>query len=557
MIIFEKLRYKNFLSTGNAFTEIDFTRSPSTLVVGENGAGKSTFIDALCYGLFNKPFRNVSKPQMINSINGKNCLVEVEFRIGKKQYKVRRGATPKLFDITVDGSIMDSDAAVRDTQKYLEESILKLNYKSFTQIVILGSASFTPFMQLPQGSRREIIEDILDIQVFTVMNQVLKEKLNVMKDEIRNIETDIEVSKQKATIQKQYVDTLENNKKLKIKEIEDSINETEETLQQIEKSKATSEEAKASLGSPKEKRRKLEQFKDKFQQQIDKANKELSFYHDNDDCPTCKQGIPHEFKEEIKEERKNKIVELEKATTDLDTQFNELDKLIEQFVTLDTEIINYNNDIISNQRYLQRLQSELGDAKGNVANIEDEKAKLKDLAKTVTEQNALRSKKNEDNHYLNVCSTLLKDTGIKTRIIKQYLPAINKLVNKYLAAMDFFVQFTLDEKFSETIKSRFRDKFTYASFSEGEKQRIDLALLFTWRTIAKMKNSAATNLLVLDEVFDSSLDNNGTDYVMTLLNTIGDDANVFVISHKGDLLFDKFRSVIRFEKKQNYSVIAK
>jgi len=557
MIIFEKLRYKNFLSTGNAFTEIDFTRSPSTLVVGDNGAGKSTFIDALCYGLFNKPFRNVSKPQMMNSINGKGLLVEIDFRVGKKEYRVRRGAQPNIFDITVDGDVMDSEAAVRDTQKYLEESILKLNYKSFTQIVVLGSASFTPFMQLPQGSRREIIEDILDIQVFTVMNQVLKEKLNVMKDEIRNIETDIEVSKQKATIQKQYVDTLEDNKKLKIKEIEDSISEAEQLVQEIEENKTQSEKAKASLGSPKEKRRKLEQFRDKFQTQIDKANKELSFYHDNDDCPTCKQGIPHDFKEEIKEERKIKIVELEKATSELDQQFTELDALIDDFVTLDNEIINYNNEIITNQRYIQRLQSELGDAKGNVANIEDEKTKLKELAKTVTEHNTLRSKKNEENHYLTVCSQLLKDTGIKTRIIKQYLPAINKLVNKYLAAMDFFVQFTLDEKFSETIKSRFRDKFTYASFSEGEKQRIDLALLFTWRTIAKMKNSAATNLLILDEIFDSSLDNNGTDYVMTLLNTIGDDANVFVISHKGDLLFDKFRSVIKFEKKQNYSVIAK
>jgi len=557
MIIFEKLRYKNFLSTGNAFTEIDFTRSPSTLVVGDNGAGKSTFIDALCYGLFNKPFRNVSKPQMMNSINGKGLLVEIDFKVGNKEYRVRRGAQPNIFDITVDGEVMDSEAAVRDTQKYLEESVLKLNYKSFTQIVVLGSASFTPFMQLPQGARREIIEDILDIQVFTIMNQVLKEKLNVLKDEIRNIETDIEVSKQKATIQKQYVETLEHNKQLKIKEIEESINETEASLKQIEENKIESEKAKSNLGSPQEKRRKLEQFKDKFQQQIEKANKELSFYHDNDDCPTCKQGIPHDFKEEIKEERKTKILELEKATTDLDDQFKELDLLIEQYTELDSKIINFNNDIITSQRYIQRLQSELGDAKGNIANIEDEKTKLKDLAKTVTEHNSLRSKKNEENHYLNVCSTLLKDTGIKTRIIKQYLPAINKLVNKYLAAMDFFVQFTLDEKFSETIKSRFRDKFTYASFSEGEKQRIDLALLFTWRTIAKMKNSAATNLLILDEIFDSSLDNNGTDYVMTLLNTIGDDANVFVISHKGDLLFDKFRSVIKFEKKQNYSVIAK
>ena len=557
MIIFETLRYKNFLSTGNAFTEIQFNRSPSTLVVGDNGAGKSTFLDALCYVLFNKPFRNVTKPQMMNSINGKELLVELDFKVGNKQYQVRRGSAPNIFDIKVDGENIDSHAAVRDTQKYLEESILKLNYKSFTQIVILGSASFTPFMQLPQGSRREIIEDILDIQVFTVMNQLLKERVNAMKDVIRNIETDMEVVKQKATIQKQYIETLENSKELKIKEIETQINEIEITIQTTEETKTKLQGEKADLGDPKEKRSKLQTFRDRFEQQIKKANSDLDFYHNNDDCPTCKQGIPHTFKEEIKEERTLKISDLSKASTELDQQFKDLEEIIDAFQKLDDEIINKNNDIITNQKFLQRLQSELGNARSNVANIDEEKTKLKELAKDVTSKNAEKSLKNEENHYLKVASVLLKDTGIKTRIIKQYLPAINKLVNKYLAAMDFFVQFTLDEKFNETIKSRHRDKFSYASFSEGEKQRIDLALLFTWRTIAKMKNSAATNLLILDEVFDSSLDNSGTDYVMNLLQTIGEDASVFVISHKGDLLFDKFRSVIKFEKKQNYSVIAK
>tara|TARA_R110001606_G_scaffold96378_3_gene213486 strand:- start:4754 stop:6427 length:1674 start_codon:yes stop_codon:yes gene_type:complete len=557
MIIFETLRYKNFLSTGNAFTEIQFNRSPSTLVVGDNGAGKSTFLDALCYVLFNKPFRNVTKPQMMNSINGKGLLVELDFKVGNKQYQVRRGSAPNIFDIKVDGENIDSHAAVRDTQKYLEESILKLNYKSFTQIVILGSASFTPFMQLPQGSRREIIEDILDIQVFTVMNQLLKERVNAMKDVIRNIETDMEVVKQKATIQKQYIETLENSKELKIKEIETQINEIEITIQTTEETKTKLQGEKADLGDPKEKRSKLQTFRDRFEQQIKKANSDLDFYHNNDDCPTCKQGIPHTFKEEIKEERTLKISDLSKASTELDQQFKDLEEIIDAFQKLDDEIINKNNDIITNQKFLQRLQSELGNARSNVANIDEEKTKLKELAKDVTSKNAEKSLKNEENHYLKVASVLLKDTGIKTRIIKQYLPAINKLVNKYLAAMDFFVQFTLDEKFNETIKSRHRDKFSYASFSEGEKQRIDLALLFTWRTIAKMKNSAATNLLILDEVFDSSLDNSGTDYVMNLLQTIGEDASVFVISHKGDLLFDKFRSVIKFEKKQNYSVIAK
>ena len=555
MINFQKLRWKNFLSTGSAFSEIDFTRNHSTLVVGDNGAGKSTFLDALCFGLFNKPFRNITKPQLINSINGKDLVVEVEFSIGKKEYMIRRGSKPSIFEIYCDGSLLDQDAAIRDSQKFLEESILKLNYKSFTQIVILGSASFTPFMQLPLGQRREIIEDILDIQIFTVMNSVLKNKQNILKETIRDIETEVEVAKQKAILQKKYIETLEESKANKITEIEGEINGLQSKISDNEKTSASLTEQKANLGDPEGRRRKLESFREKFNSQINKVRRELEFYADHDDCPTCKQGIPHDFKEEIQQTKVSKIDELQNATKELDSQFADLNKLVEEYNELDKKIITANNEVISNQTLLQRLYAELGAAKNNVANIDEEKSKLKELSKIVTEKNTAKSSKNEEQHYLNACAALLKDTGIKTRIIKQYLPAINKLVNKYLAAMDFFVQFNLDEKFNETIKSRHRDNFSYASFSEGEKQRIDLALLFTWRTIAKMKNSAATNLLILDEVFDSSLDNNGTDYVMTLLNTIGDDANVFVISHKGDQLFDKFRGVIRFEKKQNYSVM--
>lgn len=556
MIVFKTLRWKNFLSTGSAFSEIDFTRNHSTLVVGDNGAGKSTFLDALCFGLFNKPFRNITKPQLINSINGKDLVVEVEFSIGKKEYMIRRGSKPSIFEIYCDGSLLDQDAAIRDSQKFLEESILKLNYKSFTQIVILGSASFTPFMQLPLGQRREIIEDILDIQIFTVMNSVLKNKQNILKETIRDIETEVEVAKQKAILQKKYIETLEESKANKITEIEGEINGLQSKISDNEKTSASLTEQKANLGDPEGRRRKLESFREKFNSQINKVRRELEFYADHDDCPTCKQGIPHDFKEEIQQTKVSKIDELQNATKELDSQFADLNKLVEEYNELDKKIITANNEVISNQTLLQRLYAELGAAKNNVANIDEEKSKLKELSKIVTEKNTAKSSKNEEQHYLNACAALLKDTGIKTRIIKQYLPAINKLVNKYLAAMDFFVQFNLDEKFNETIKSRHRDNFSYASFSEGEKQRIDLALLFTWRTIAKMKNSAATNLLILDEVFDSSLDNNGTDYVMTLLNTIGDDANVFVISHKGDQLFDKFRGVIRFEKKQNYSVMS-
>jgi len=555
MIYFEKLRWQNFLSTGNSFTEIDFTRNVSTLIVGDNGSGKSTMLDALCYVLFNKPFRNITKPQLINTINNKGLLVEIDFRIGTHEYQIKRGAKPNIFEIFCDGNLVDQDAAVRDSQKYLEESILKLNYKSFTQIVILGSASFTPFMQLPLGQRRDIIEDILDIQIFTVMNSVLKQKQNVLRETIRDIETDVEVAKQKATIQKEYIDTLEENKANKITEIKEKISEFEAAISTSEEKVDAYKQQKENLGDPGERRRKLSGYRDKFTTQLRKIRKEIDFYESHDDCPTCKQGIPHDFKKEIQETKQSKVSEIETATEQLETQFEELDNLVAEYNEINELTNRENNEIISNQRYLQRLHIELADAKNNVANIDEEKQKLKDLAKEVVRSNSLKSEKNEEQHYLTACAALLKDTGIKTKIIKQYLPAINKLVNKYLAAMDFFVQFNLDEKFNETIKSRHRDKFSYASFSEGEKQRIDLALLFTWRTIAKMKNSAATNLLILDEVFDSSLDNNGTDYVMTLLDTIGGDTNVFVISHKGDQLFDKFRSVIKFEKKKNYSVM--
>jgi len=556
MITFKTLKWKNFLSTGNAFTEIDFTRSTSTLIVGENGSGKSTMLDALCFVLFNKPFRAINKPQLVNAVNDKALEVEIEFAVGTNEYKIRRGIKPNYFEIYCNAKMIDQDAALRDMQKYLEEAILKLNYKSFTQIVILGSASFTPFMQLPLGSRREIIEDILDIQIFTVMNVVLKEKINKLKDTIRDIESEVEISKSKTIIQQKYLSTLENDKQTKIADMQGQINAIEDSIKTFEEQATTTVTAKDLLGNPKERIKKLRNFRDQFTTQITKVRKELDFYEKHNDCPTCKQGISHDFKAEIKIERHRKIGELQEANKKIENEFTQLNDALEKFVDLSDQLVDINNEIITNQKFLTKLNAEISHAKVNVADITEEKDKLKALAKVVVEKEHDKSIKNEEGHYLKLAASLLKDTGIKTRIIRQYLPAINALVNKYLASMDFFVQFDLDEKFNETIKSRHRDKFSYASFSEGEKQRIDLALLFTWRTIAKMKNSAATNLLILDEVFDSSLDNNGTDYVMSLLNTIGEDANVFVISHKGDILFDKFRSVIKFEKKQNYSVIS-
>ena len=555
MIYFRTIRWKNFLSTGNAFTEVSLDRSPSTLVLGENGSGKSTILDALTYALFNKPFRNISKPQLINSINGKKLLVEVEFDIGKKHYLVRRGASPIVFQIELDGEVINQDANVRDYQKHLEENVLKLNYKSFTQISVLGSASFTPFMQLHLGARREIIEDILDIQIFTTMNKVLKDKVNALKDKIRVLQNEVDLAKERATMQKKYIETLEADKANKIEKIKDEINELEQKIQENEKLATTTIEKKDSMGDVETKRKKLVEYRKGIERRIRESRSELEFYHDNEDCPTCKQGIPHEFKERITTEKTDSVDKLEQALNELDEAYKEVDEAYEKYLELNEEVMRINNDIITEQRVLQRLYLEINDTENKVADIDAEKTTLKDLAKNVISKNLERSTLSEENTYFDVASALLKDSGIKTKIIRQYLPVINKLVNKYLAAMDFFVQFDLDETFKETIKSRHRDKFSYASFSEGEKQRIDLALIFTWRTIAKMKNSASTNLLLLDEVFDSSLDNNGTDYVMTLLNTIGNDTNVFVISHKGDQLFDKFRSVVRFEKKQNYSVM--
>ena len=556
MIKFSKIRWKNFLSTGNAWTEVMLDRSSSTLILGDNGSGKSTLLDAITFALFNKPFRNISKPQLVNSVNRKNMLVEVEFTIGSKEYLIRRGSNPGVFEIEIDGDMVDQNASVRDYQKHLEENILKLNYKSFTQIVILGSASFTPFMQLTPNIRREIIEDILDIRIFTTMKEVLKSKVTDLKEKLRFIEGEITVTKEKAKVQKQYIDTLESDKKERVEKIQGEIAGLETTLSTLQKQVAFDLEVKESFGDIETKRKKLEAFKTEFARKIREQKKELDFYHNHDDCPTCKQGIPHAFKETITSEKEYKIGELEEGNNKLAEQWEELDKSYEEFLDIQQKIIDTNNSIMSTQTLLQRLVVEKTDAENKVGDIEKETGKLKEIAKELVSKSDQRTSYNEEQEYNSIAESLLKDSGIKTKIIRQYLPVINKLVNKYLKSMDFFVQFDLDETFKETIKSRHRDKFSYASFSEGEKQRIDLALVFTWRTIAKMKNSASTNLLLLDEVFDSSLDVNGTDYVMQLLNTIGEETNVFVISHKGDQLFDKFRSVIRFEKKNNYSVMA-
>jgi len=569
MIFFQKVQWRNFLSTGNAYTQLQLDERPTTLIVGENGSGKSTLLDAICFALFGKPYRNINKPQLVNTINGKNCVVEIEFYIGNKTYKIIRGIKPAIFEIWVDGNLINQDAASRDYQKYLEENILKLNYKSFTQIVILGSASFTPFMQLPAAARREVIEDILDIKIFTSMNLVLKEKITELKNKMQDVDNKITLAKNKAEIQQDYIKTLEEDRDARIADIEVKIQEADNEVHNKRNILLHLDDRRTghfnSIGDASVVNEAvseiLRQVRE-FESTAASIEKEISFYHNNDTCPKCKQGIEHDFKKDIIDERSEdlkkvhgNIEQIEDQKVSLQERLAEIASINKEIGTLNEEIASVKSELASTERFIQRLELEKADVSQKVGNIDVEKTKLKDLAKETLGVVKERSELNELSDYYDIAGILLKDSGIKTKIIRQYLPAINKLVNKFLTSMDFFVQFTLDEKFDEVIKSRYRDDFSYESFSEGEKQRIDLALLFTWRTIAKLKNSASTNLLILDEVFDSSLDTSATDYVMTLLNTLGDSTNVFVISHKGDQLFDKFTHIVKFTKRQNFSVM--
>ena len=569
MIIFKTLKWQNFLSTGNAANEIILNKSHSTLVIGRNGEGKSTMLDALTFALFGKPFRNVNKPQLINSINGKNCVVEITFDIGSNEYKVIRGMKPNIFEIWLNGVKVNQDAAAKDYQNTLEQQILRLNYKTFTQVVILGSASFVPFMQLPAWQRREVIEDILDIRIFSTMNQILKERVNENKDQLNAIENKITIAKNNVEVQKKLIGTLVSSKKQQVDQIRKQISDNEA---EIESNIARWEEITDKMNQimiDAENSKELEQLissavkaKSKFVHTKEQTEQNLAFFNDNEVCPSCSQGIPHEHKTSI-------ITRLNEDITELDSNLVILeeahDKLIERQKNLDAvnkellALSAQSNSAISANKILskqnQKLEADILSMKEDTVNIDEEKKKLKDIA---DEALVLIDKKNQlfqEKQTHEVSALLLKDTGIKTAIIKEYLPVMNKFINGYLTAMDFYVHFELDEAFNEVIKSRFRDEFTYASFSEGEKMRIDLAILFTWRQIAKMKNSVNTNLLVLDEIFDSSLDNAGTDYFLSVMNALGDKSNVFVISHKGDQLFDKFHSVIKFEKKNDFSAI--
>jgi DNA repair exonuclease SbcCD ATPase subunit len=571
MIIFEKVRWKNFLSTGNAFTEIDLTRSTNTLIVGHNGAGKSTILDALTFGLFGKPFRKINKPQLMNTINNADCVVEIEFKIGKKQYKIVRSIKPNAFEIYCDSVLVNQDAKAKDYQEHLEKFILKLNYKSFTQVVILGSASFVPFMQLSPGDRRAIIEDLLDIQIFSSMNSIVKNKISTIKDEQKTVDYNIKLVDAKISLQKQ---NIEDNKKnhlveinKKVQEISDNdthLNKVAKNVALIQKHIQQLTDKISDKTAVSSRTTKLITLQSKFEDNVRKLNKEISFYQNNDNCPTCQQAIVSETKDKHVTEKQTKISEIQTATTKLEEELQnvhnrleEIEKIQKHINAHNSEVVKLNTQVTSINSYNTRLSKEIEELRTRTVSTDGDDDKLKTLNAELQGYNDVAEQLSIDKQYHEFAATLLKDTGIKTKIIKQYLPVMNKLINKYLTSMDFFVNFNLNESFEETIKSRHRDEFSYASFSEGEKMRIDLALLFTWRQIAKMKNSVNTNLLILDEVFDSSLDGVGTEEFLKLLNSLDNSTNVFVISHKGDQLFDKFRSVIKFEKKNNFSQVAK
>ena len=572
MILFQTIRWKNFLSTGASFTEINFTKSTNTLIIGQNGAGKSTILDALCFGLFGKPFRKINKPQLLNSINGKDAVVEVEFNIGQKKYKVIRGIKPNVFEIYLNDVLLNQDAASKDYQEVLEKNILKLNYKSFTQVVILGSASFVPFMQLSAADRRTIIEDLLDIQIFSSMNSIVKEKMSALKDGITKSKYDIKLVEEKINLQMQ---NIEENKKNNDAEIGRKLAEIGESKMQmsalrndVEKINRHVSILQSKVGDKKEKLDKkaksLFQIKGKVQTNIDRNEKEIQFYESNHDCPTCKQSITPEWKDSQVKEKTEKITtqktglqEIEEELKKVTDEVTSITDILTHINEHNGEIIKHNSTISAISSYITKLNGEIDELTKKGVETEGSDQKLVDLKAELKTYNQLYEEQLTEKHYHEFAGTLLKDGGIKTRIIKQYLPIMNKLINKYLTAMDFFVNFNINENFEETIKSRHRDEFSYANFSEGEKMRIDLALLFTWRQIAKLKNSTNTNLLILDEVFDSSLDTVGTEEFLKLINEMGTDTNVFVISHKGDQLFDKFRSIIKFEKKNNFSRIAK
>jgi len=568
VIIFNKIRWRNFLSTGNQFTEVDFQDAKTNLIVGTNGSGKSTILDALTFALYNKPFRKINKPQLINSVNEKDCLVEIEFSIGNKEYKVTRGIKPNIFEIWIDGKVQDQDSAAQDQQKKLEEGILKLNYKSFTQTVILGSATFVPFMQLTSSHRREIVEDLLDIKIFSTMNNILKERMRKTNELVREYSIKKDMIEDKIEMQESFIKDLDKSGKERIEKKENHIQVLENELDELNiqnenlalKIENDLKPKLEQLANTNSTLKKLNAIKAKLEQKIQTLVSEHKFFQDNSVCPTCTQSIENEF-------RLNKIVDIEEKSKELNDGYQELEDAInveqdkdKQFLSYSTEISKLNNDTITNNvkitglnKQIRNLGHEIQEITEQIQNRNTERQVLENLIKDLEKLEKERSNEKEQITYYEFAHALMKDGGVKSKIIKKYLPLMNQQINKYLQMMDFYINFTLDEEFKEVIKSPVHEDFSYESFSEGEKMRIDLSLLFTWRDIAKLRNSASTNLLILDEIFDSSLDGAGTDFFTNIIRYVIQDAHVFVISHKTDDLMDKFDKVLKFDKVKGFS----
>lgn len=567
IIKFKKLRYKNFLSSGNVWTEIDLGSHKTTLIVGSNGAGKSTMLDAIVFGLYGKPFRKINKSQMLNSINKKEMRVEIEFNIGKNSYVVKRGVKPNIFEIWKNGELIDQDAKVAEYQDYLEQNILKLNLKSFCQIVILGSATYVPFMQLTAQNRREVIEDLLDIQIFSTMNTLLKERVSENKSELQEIKYEIDIVKNKIESAKENNESI---KKIKQSQVSDIKEKVKKQLEVIEKENSSIEKVQDEVLSlsekitdkakSKEKHEKLKKIRYELENKKNSLYKEVSFYDDHDNCPTCKQGIDHDFKQDTVSSKKEEIEEVETGLEKLFETIKEVEKRLDDISKIEDEMNSLNITIGEHRANIRMAKNSLNSYKTELENAEKEveevdESKILEYTNTLNESVNNQKTLYDEKETLSIVASMLKDGGIKTSIIRQYVPVMNKLINKYLAEFELFVDFQLDENFNEVIKSRFRDEFSYMSFSEGEKMRINLAILLTWRAVSKLRNSVSTNLLIFDEIFDGSLDNMGVESLIQVLNnlTVGD--NIFVISHKGDALVDKFDNTLRFEKVKNFSMV--
>jgi DNA repair exonuclease SbcCD ATPase subunit len=566
MIVFEKIRWKNFLSTGNTFTEMILNESKSQLVIGSNGAGKSTMLDALCFVLFNKPFRKINKSQLVNSVNEKECCVEVEFSIGKVNYHVIRGIKPGIFKVLRNGQLLDQDAAQKDYQKYLEQSILKFNYKSFTQVVILGSSTFVPFMQLPATHRREVVEDLLDIKIFSKMNTILKDRVKDNKENFTSCKHVLEICETKLNHQRTSIHKLTELQDGVIKSLHSKFNNNEDNIVSLNK---RHEENNHSMGvlaesitdqsSWQEKYDSLRDMRSKIEQNKNKAEKDHKFYTKHDKCPTCSQDLEEEHKHRQLVDAESRRVKYNEGYTKIDEQVGLIYDKLRDMKGYGQSIIELQSDNINIGKQVSRLLKEnesiMAEVNKETPDIDGERVRLDEYEAEYSENIERCAGVSKEFDNLKIVSSLLRDSGIKSKVISKFVPIFNNQINKYLQLMDFFVNFTLDEEFNEVIKSRYRDEFSYASFSEGEKQKIDLSLLFCWRDIAKMKNSASTNLLILDEVFDSSLDTAATEELMKILRGMDDRTNLFVISHKGDILLDKFDTVVTFDKIGDFSTM--